>query len=56
MTLELSGAGHHSPPGRGCGRRPQRRTVRQSYHGLVAPVRPNGTHTRPDLPMTEYAA
>ncbi|MGC4789650.1 N-acetyltransferase [Micromonospora sp. DT178] len=26
------------------------------YDTLVAPVRPSGKHTRPELPMTEYAA
>ncbi len=30
--------------------------AKQGYDTLVAPVRPSGKHTRPDLPMTEYAA
>ncbi|MFC0506729.1 N-acetyltransferase [Micromonospora costi] len=30
--------------------------AKQGYDTLVAPVRPNGKHTRPDLPMAEYAA
>ncbi|MFE9690232.1 N-acetyltransferase [Micromonospora sp. NPDC005806] len=30
--------------------------AKRGFDTLVAPVRPNGKHTRPDLPMTEYAA
>lgn len=30
--------------------------ARAGYHTLVAPVRPSGKHTRPDLPMIQYAA
>jgi len=26
------------------------------FHSLVAPVRPNGKHLRPDMPIAEYAA
>ncbi|MFI5489026.1 N-acetyltransferase [Micromonospora echinaurantiaca] len=34
-----------------------RDTVRKrGYDTLVAPVRPNGKHSQPDVPMTEYAA
>ncbi|WP_165947137.1 N-acetyltransferase [Micromonospora sp. 15K316] len=34
----------------------RRAAAKQGYDTLVAPVRPNGKHTQPDLSMTEYAA
>ncbi|MFG2099807.1 N-acetyltransferase [Micromonospora echinaurantiaca] len=30
--------------------------AKRGYDTLVAPVRPNGKHSQPDVPMTEYAA
>lgn len=34
----------------------RRAVARLGYDTLVAPVRPNGKHQYPDMPMTEYAA
>jgi GNAT superfamily N-acetyltransferase len=33
----------------------RRSVARLGFDALVAPVRPSGKHTRPDVPMTEYA-
>jgi len=34
----------------------RRHVVRLGYRSMMAPVRPNGKHAHPQLPMTEYAA